>query len=89
MESAKPTILDIIVIGSGCPNCHRLEQMCHDVVNENGLDAMVTLDNDFGKYWELGIMMTPALVVNGKLLSQGKIPVKHTLVHWLRDLNKD
>ena len=79
-------MLDIKVIGSGCPNCHRLEQMCHDVVKENALEARIELDNNFGKYWKLGIMMTPALVVNGKVMVQGKLPTKHTLVHWLTDI---
>jgi small redox-active disulfide protein 2 len=78
-------MLNIKVLGSGCPNCHKLEQLCHEVVSENSLEAKIELDSDFDKYWKLGIMMTPALIVNGKVLAQGKIPVKHTLVHWLTD----
>ena len=76
-------MLDIKVLGSGCPNCIRLENLCNEVILENGIEAKVekltTLD-DFNKY---GIMMTPGLVVNGKILSQGKIPVKATLSSWL------
>jgi predicted DsbA family dithiol-disulfide isomerase len=60
--------------------------MCHDVVKENALEARIELDNNFGNYWKLGIMMTPALVVNGKVMVQGKLPTKHTLVHWLTDI---
>ena len=78
-------MLDIKVLGSGCPNCHKLEQLCQEVVKENFLEAKIELDHDFDKYWKLGIMMTPALIVNGKVLAQGKIPTKHTLVHWLCD----
>lgn len=81
-------MLDIKVIGSGCPNCHRLEQMCHEVVKENALEARIELGKDFDKYWKLSIMMTPALIVNGRVLAQGKIPVKHTLAHWLKDFDK-
>ena len=79
-------MLDIKILGSECLNCHKLEQLCHEVVNENSLDAKIELDKDFDKYWKLGIMMTPALIVNGKVLVQGKIPTKHTLVHWLTDI---
>jgi small redox-active disulfide protein 2 len=76
-------MIDIKVLGPGCHNCQKLENLCHEVVQENGIEAKVekltTLD-DFHKF---GIMMTPALVVNGKVLSQGKIPVKATLASWL------
>ncbi len=78
-------MLDIKVLGPGCPNCIKLEKLCDEVIRENAIDAKVekltTLD-DFNKY---GIMMTPGLVINGKILSQGKIPVKQTLAHWLKD----
>jgi small redox-active disulfide protein 2 len=79
-------MLDIKVLGSGCQNCHKLEKLCHEVVDENSLEAKIELDSDFHNYWKLGIMMTPALVVNGKVLVQGKIPTKHTLFHWLNDI---
>ena len=79
-------MLDIKILGSGCANCHKLERLCHEVVNENSLQANINLDNEFDRYWKLGIMITPALVVNGKVLVQGKLPTKHTLVHWLTDI---
>lgn len=76
-------MIDIKVLGPGCANCIKLENLCNEVVQENAIEAKVekltTLD-DFHKY---GIMMTPSLVVNGKVLLQGKIPVKATLVSWL------
>jgi hypothetical protein len=53
------------------------------VIQENGMDAKVeklTTLNDFHKF---GIRMTPGLVVNGKILSQGKIPTRSTLISWL------
>ena len=79
-------MLDIKVLGPGCTNCVRLENLCKEVVTENNLEAKIekiTSFNEFGKY---GIMMTPGLVVNGRILSQGKIPVKQTLVHWLKNV---
>lgn len=76
-------MLDIKVLGAGCSNCEKLEKLCKEVIQENEIVAKVeklaTID-DFNRY---GIMMTPALVVNGKVLSQGKIPVKATLISWL------
>ena len=80
-------MLEIKVVGSGCPNCQKLEALCCEVVDENNLDAKIEKITDFNQYGELGIMMTPGLIVNGKVLSQGKIPTKSTLEHWIIDSN--
>jgi len=76
-------MLDIKVLGPGCINCIRLENLCREVVKENNLDATVEKISDFNEFGRYGIMLTPDLVVNGKVLVQEKIPVKYTLVSWL------
>jgi small redox-active disulfide protein 2 len=76
---------NIKVIGSGCPNCLKLEALCKEVVVENELEAVIEKITDVNKFADLGIMMTPGLMVNDKILSQGKIPTKSTLEHWLRE----
>jgi small redox-active disulfide protein 2 len=76
-------MLDIKVLGTGCPNCLKLETLCREIIEENGIEATiekVTSVEEFGNY---GVMITPGLVVNGKVLSQGKIPTKATLISWL------
>lgn len=79
-------MLDIKVLGPGCTNCVRLEKLVREVLEETKVEAtvekLITFD-DFAKY---GVMITPALVVNGKVLSQGKVPTRHTLVHWFNAL---
>ena len=77
-------MLNIKVVGTGCPNCLKLEKVCNEVVNENNLEAEIEKVTDINKFGELGIMITPGLVVNNKVLSQGKIPTKSTLIHWLK-----
>ena len=78
-------MLNIKVIGKGCPNCEKLERLCNEVIKEENLDAQVEKVTDVNKFADYGVMMTPGLVVNDKLLSQGKIPVKNTLAKWLND----
>jgi small redox-active disulfide protein 2 len=78
-------MLEIKVLGPGCANCIKLENMCKEVVAENSLEATIENVTQVEDFWKYGVMLTPALVVNGKLLSQGKLPTKHTLVHWLMD----
>lgn len=78
-------MLDIKVLGQGCVNCTRLESLCREVVTENKLQATIEKVIKVEDFWKYGVMLTPALVVNGKVMSQGKVPTKHTLVHWLMD----
>ncbi|HAN18577.1 MAG: glutaredoxin [Bacteroidetes bacterium GWC2_33_15] len=76
-------MLDIKVLGTGCPNCIRLENLCKEIVSERNWEAKIEKITDFNEFGNYGVMMTPGLVINGKVLSQGKIPVKSTLEHWL------
>ena len=76
-------MLDIKVLGPGCANCIKLENMCNEVVTENNLQAKIEKVIKVEDFWKYGVMLSPALVVNGKVLLQVKLPTKHTLVHWL------
>ena len=78
-------MLDIKVLGPGCSNCIKLENLVKEVVAENNLSANIEKITDRNRFLDYGIMLTPGLVVNGKVLSSGKIPTKSTLEHWLTD----
>jgi len=80
-------MLNIKVVGTGCPNCLKLEAICNEVVTENNITANIEKVTDVNQFGELGIMITPGLVVNNKVLSQGKIPTKSTLKNWLEKFN--
>lgn len=79
-------MLDIKVLGTGCANCLKLEELVKQVVLENNFEADIQKVTDKDKFMDYGVMLTPGLVVNGKVLSSGKIPIKSTLAHWLADL---
>ena len=78
-------MLNIQVVGPGCRNCEQLETLCKEVVQEKGFDAHIEKVTDINKFTELGVMLTPGLIVNGGLKSSGKIPTKSTLEHWLAE----
>lgn len=78
-------MLEIKILGTGCPNCIRLENMCMEVVADNNLEATIEKDTNVDDFWKYGVMLTPALILNGKLLVQGKLPTRNTLIHWLTD----
>ena len=75
----------IKVVGPGCTNCVKLAQMCQEAITENHLEADLEKITDIKQFADLGVFMTPGLVINGKVLSSGKIPTKSTLIHWLKD----
>ena len=67
-------MLTIKVLGSGCANCKRLEQMTRKVVDQLAIEAEVLKVTDPTKYADYGVMATPGLVINEKTVSSGRIP---------------
>jgi small redox-active disulfide protein 2 len=66
--------MKIEVLGAGCPKCLRLESMVKDAVAKLGLDAEVSHVYNVDEIVERGVMMTPALVVDGEVKLSGKLP---------------
>ncbi len=75
--------LDIKVLGPGCVNCVKLAELTKEVLEETGISGNIEKITDRERFADFGVMLTPALVVNGKLLVSGKIPTKSTLINWL------
>ena len=76
-------MINIKILGAGCENCIRLENLCKEVVAENSISAEIEKVTDYKDIMSFGILSTPGLVVNGKVISSGKVPTKSTLEHWL------
>lgn len=64
--------MEIKVLGPGCANCHKMEEMAKQAVKELGVDAEVLKITDVGQIAMHGILSTPGLIVNGKLKHSGK-----------------
>ena len=76
-------MLTIKVLGSGCPNCKRLEQETRKVVNNLALEATVIKVTDYREIMEYDILSTPGLVINEKVVSTGKIPSQSEITSFL------
>lgn len=63
----------IHVLGTGCPKCKQLTQNAEEAVKELGADYEVEKVTDITKIVEFGVMSTPALVVDGKVVVVGKL----------------
>ena len=69
----------IQVLGGGCANCHQLEANVKGALAELGLDTPVELITDFAVIAAYGVLTTPALVVDGKVVSCGKVLKKQEI----------
>lgn len=71
--------MDIKIVGIGCPSCQELERRTIDALAELNIAAGVDHVTEPKKFAALGVFMTPGLVVDGKVVSQGKMPSKDEL----------
>lgn len=79
----EPYRLSIKILGPGCPVCDRLEQTAMAVLAELGLPAEVEHVRDVREIAALGIMSTPALLINGEVKAMGTEPTRAQLKQWL------
>ena len=75
--------MEIKVLGAGCAKCKTLEDLTRKVVKENGLDANITKIEDIVEIMKYNVLTTPALVVNGKVVSKGRIPSADEIKQFL------
>ncbi len=75
----------IEILGSGCANCKKLEQNAVKAVNAAGISAEVRKVQDMEKILEYGVMITPGLVIDGKVKSVGKVPTFKEIVNLLKE----
>ena len=76
-------MVDIKVLGSGCANCKRLEAVTRKVVENMGVEAEIEKVTDMQEIMKWSILSTPGLVIDGKVMSTGRIPSESEISSWL------
>ena len=66
--------MEIKILGTGCPKCKTLEKVTRDAVAELGVEASITKEEDIVNIMNYGIIHTPGLVINGKVVLSGQVP---------------
>ena len=66
--------MQILVIGPGCSKCRTLAQLTEQAVKDLGVTAEINKVTDLKQIMALGVMMTPALAINGAIKVVGKVP---------------
>ncbi|MBU8891339.1 MAG: TM0996/MTH895 family glutaredoxin-like protein [Bacteroidales bacterium] len=75
--------MEIKVLGTGCPKCKSLEKITRETVEKLEIDAQVTKVEDIVDIMNAGVMQTPALVINGKVVLSGRLPSEKELTELL------
>ncbi|MEW6083635.1 MAG: thioredoxin family protein [Chloroflexota bacterium] len=78
-------MLTIKVLGSGCANCKRLEQIVRNVLDQMALKAEVIKLTDYKDIMMYNILATPGLVINEKVVSTGRIPAPAEVTAWITE----
>jgi small redox-active disulfide protein 2 len=66
--------MEIKILGTGCSKCKTLDKITREVVEKNGINATITKVEDIMEIMKYGVMSTPALVIDGKVIVKGRIP---------------
>lgn len=78
-------MLSIKVLGSGCPNCKKVEAITRQALESIGAQAEVTKVTDYSQIMQYDILSTPGLVINEKVVSSGRIPTQAEVITWIAD----
>jgi small redox-active disulfide protein 2 len=73
----------IEVLGPGCANCQKLEANVREAVAQAGVEAEIRHITDYAEIAARGVMNTPGLVIDGTVVSTGKVPTPWTIAGWL------
>jgi small redox-active disulfide protein 2 len=75
--------MEIKVLGPGCMKCKNMEKVVRETVEQNNIAAQVSKVEDIMEIMNYGVMTTPALVVDGKVLIKGRVPTKDEVLKVL------
>jgi len=75
--------MKIEILGSGCAKCKKTKEMAEKAVKEMGVEAEIVKVEDFDKILGYGVMITPALVIDGDVKVAGKVPSVEDIKKWI------
>jgi len=77
--------MKVQILGTGCPRCKKLEAHARKAIEELGVDAEIEKVQDIKEITKFGVMMTPALAIDGKVKCSGEIAPPEKIKKWLQE----
>ena len=74
--------MDIKVLGSGCKKCKQTQQVIDETLKKHNLKGKTVKIEDIAEIMKYDVMVTPAIVINEKVISVGKIPTEKEILSW-------
>lgn len=71
------------ILGSGCSNCRKLESVAREAATSAGVEAEFVKVTDMKAIMDYDLLATPGLVIDGRLVSSGRIPTQAEVRRWL------
>jgi len=78
-------MLTVKILGSGCPNCKKVEETVRKAATGMGAEADFVKVTDYNQITQYPILSTPGLVINEKVVCSGRIPTEAEVTTWLAD----
>lgn len=75
--------MEVRVLGPGCTKCLKLYEQVDQTIRQLGLDARLTKVDKLDEIMKLGVLATPALVIDGQVKVSGRLPSASELASWL------
>jgi small redox-active disulfide protein 2 len=76
-------MMEVKVLGTCCGNCSKVVNLIEDVARENGTALSVQQIGDMREIVAFGVLSTPAVVINGKVVHTGSVPEREKVQAWL------
>jgi len=76
--------MKVQVLGTGCPKCTKLAENAKVAISDLGIDAEVEKISDINEIMKFGVMMTPALAIDGDVKVVGKVPTSDDIKEFLK-----
>ena len=76
-------MLTIKVLGPGCANCRKLEEIARTAATSAGIEAQIVKVTDMQQIVGYGVLQTPGVVINEKLVCSGRIPAPASVAEWI------
>ena len=77
--------MKVQILGTGCPNCRKTAENAEKAVKQSGVDAEIVKVDKIQDIMNYGVMMTPALAIDGDVKVSGRVPPPEQIAEWLEE----